>query len=403
MLIDQRGQLRTMAGGATRRPSPRPDAPAGAGEFGRVLRCGGAHRSPTGTNTRRTVGDELRPPGADRDRGSGMDATVRVRSLVWFIAGAIVASMCVVVVMARWSAGATPGDFDTTYTPTAGCRIVDTRGPDNIGPRSAPLGPNEVLEVQIHGANGECTGGLAIPTEATAIAANVTAVGATASSNVRLYPADLAQVPLLSNLNVTAGAAPTPNKVDVQLSPDGKLNVYNFRGSVHILIDIVGWYGPSSLVDLAASAGVPGPAGPAGPAGLSLVADFDSSAITNLGTSTNPPAPANYFIDNIALKPGTYLLTGDVTLQNLSNTEPLSALCQAYLDDTRFGQPNVTNVEALATAGSFGSVPISVVIDVSSVGIYDVSFRCYELSDPGLSTDGRYWYMNLQLFAVQRV
>ncbi len=102
----------------------------------------------------------------------------------------------------------------------------------------------------VHGANGDCTGPLAIPTDAVGVALNVTAVNATASSNIRIYPADLTEVPLLSNLNVSAGAPPTPNKVDVKLSPDGKIRVFNFRGNVNIFIDIVGYYTNSTLQEL---------------------------------------------------------------------------------------------------------------------------------------------------------
>ncbi len=153
------------------------------------------------------------------------------------------------------SADATPGDTDTTYNPIAGCRLTDTRGPDNIGPRSSPLGANDIYEIDVHGSDGECTGPLAIPTHATGIAANVTAVGATTSSNLRLYPADLTEVPLLSNLDVTAGAPPTPNLVNVQLSPDGAIKVYNFRGNV----DIVSFYTPQSLTELVAAANTAAP------------------------------------------------------------------------------------------------------------------------------------------------
>ncbi len=114
------------------------------------------------------------------------------------------------------------------------------------------MGAGDVFEVTVHGSNGDCTGPLAIPTDAVAVALNVTAVNATATSNIRVYPANLTEVPTLSNLNVTAGAPPTPNKVDVQLSPDGKIRVYNFRGTVNIFIDVVGYYTNSTLKELAA-------------------------------------------------------------------------------------------------------------------------------------------------------
>ena len=135
--------------------------------------------------------------------------------------------------------------------PTAGCRLVDTRpAPFTVGLRSAPLGAGDVFEVTVRGANGDCTGPLAIPTDAVAVALNVTAVNATATSNIRVYPANLTEVPTLSNLNVTAGAPPTPNKVDVKLSPDGKIRVFNFRGTVNIFIDVVGYYTNSTLKEL---------------------------------------------------------------------------------------------------------------------------------------------------------
>ncbi len=204
--------------------------------------------------------------------GNRADLAGRANIALYWIAAAVVGVVAILIAVNVWRADAAPGDFDTTYTPIAGCRVTDTRGPANIGPRSNPLGEDETFEIQIHGENGQCQGDLAIPTAATGIAANVTATGATTSSNVRIFPAGLDEVPLLSNLNVTAGSPPTPNAVIVQLSPDGKIEVYNFRGSVDIVVDIVGWFGPQSLAELAASANGPagpqGPAGPPGPAGV---------------------------------------------------------------------------------------------------------------------------------------
>src|SRR6056297_2326371 len=168
---------------------------------------------------------------------------VRVRSVVWVATAVVLTLVSTLLVTQAWSVGAAPGDEDSTFVPTAGCRLVDTRaGANNVGPRSAPLGAGGIFEVTVRGSNGRCTGGLAIPSDAVGVALNVTAVNATASSNIRLYPANLTSVPTLSNLNVTAGAPPTPNKVDVKLSPNGKLKVYNFNGSVNIVMDVVGYY-----------------------------------------------------------------------------------------------------------------------------------------------------------------
>lgn len=180
-----------------------------------------------------------------------MDGTIRIRSVVWTATVVLMAVVSTLLVTQAWSASAAPGDADSTFVPTPGCRIADTRpAPNTIGLRSAPLFAGDVFEVAVHGENGECTGALGIPDDAVAVSLNVTAVNATARSNIRVYPADLAEVPLLSNLNVTAGAPATPNKVDVKLSADGKIRVFNFQGSVNLVIDVVGYYTDSSLNEL---------------------------------------------------------------------------------------------------------------------------------------------------------
>ena len=181
-----------------------------------------------------------------------MDGTIRIKTAAWSATTAVLAVVCTLLVTQAWSAGAAPGDQDSTFVPTAGCRLVDTRANSPVGVPAGgrTLGAGDVFEVTVHGENGNCTGDLAVPVDAVAAALNVTAVNASASSNIRIYPANLAEVPTLSNLNVTAGAPPTPNKVDVKLSPDGKIKVFNFRGSVNIFIDVVGYYTSSTLQEL---------------------------------------------------------------------------------------------------------------------------------------------------------
>ena len=182
---------------------------------------------------------------------SDMDGMIRVRSVAVFATAVMLTLVCTLVVTHAWSVGAAPGDTDSTFVPTAGCRLADTRlAPNNVGSRDTPLGAGGIFEVTVHGSTGECTGALAIPTDAVAVALNVTAVNATATSNIRLYPANLTEVPLLSNLNVTAGAPAIPNKVDVKLSPDGKIRVFNEFGSVNVILDVVGYYTNSTLQEL---------------------------------------------------------------------------------------------------------------------------------------------------------
>ena len=141
--------------------------------------------------------------------------------------------------------GASGGD-DATFVPITSCRLFDTRpAPQTIGPRATPLGPAETIEVQVTGSNGNCT----IPTHATAIAINATAVGATATSYATFFPAG-AERPLSSSLNYVADAPPIPNATDVRLSSDGRMEVFNAFGSVHLIGDVTGYYSRSALSEL---------------------------------------------------------------------------------------------------------------------------------------------------------
>lgn len=73
-----------------------------------------------------------------------------------------------------------------------------------------------------------------------AVALNITAVGATASSFVTVWPSDVGQ-PNASNLNFVAGST-VPNLAIVRVPPSGVINIFNESGAVHLLADVVGYY-----------------------------------------------------------------------------------------------------------------------------------------------------------------
>ena len=178
-----------------------------------------------------------------------MDATVRVRTVAWFATAIVLSILATLVVMQNWRAEAAPGDTDSTFVPIANCRLFDFRpGADNVGPKNTPLGAGEsnVYTQSVHGTNGACN----IPLDAVGVALNVTIVSPTAQSNLRVFPADIA-TPDASNLNWLPDQSPTPNKVDVKLSPAGKVKLYNHAGTVNVLADAVGYYTNSSLQELA--------------------------------------------------------------------------------------------------------------------------------------------------------
>jgi hypothetical protein len=119
------------------------------------------------------------------------------------------------------------------------CRLVDTRPASKVGPAPTFKADNG-RAIQARGAQGNCI----IPAKATAVSLNVTAVGGTANSFLTLWPSDASQRPSTANLNWVAGAPPTPNKVDVALSTDGRFSIYNRFGNVDVVVDVTGYYAP---------------------------------------------------------------------------------------------------------------------------------------------------------------
>lgn len=173
--------------------------------------------------------------------------TIQIRhsSIVWFAAG-IAVTLIAAAVFVGTRAGAATADDESTFVPITPCRLFDTRpGIDNIGPRSTPIGPDETHVQKVTGTNGNCT----VPAGATGVSLNVTAVSPTAPSFMTIFPSNATR-PLVSNLNFLPGSPPTPNKVDVALSPSGRASFYNLAGDVHTIADISGYYTSAGLSDL---------------------------------------------------------------------------------------------------------------------------------------------------------
>ncbi len=162
---------------------------------------------------------------------------------------AVLAVASTLVAMQAWSVEAAPGDEDSTYVPVSPCRLFDMRpGNEPEDGKKTPLGPGvfAVHTQQVTGFVGNCV----IPSDAVAVAMNVTIVNPTAKSNLRIFPADLAAVPTVSSLNWVAGQSPEANKVDVRLSPDGQIRLFNAFGTVDVLADVVGYYTDATLLEL---------------------------------------------------------------------------------------------------------------------------------------------------------
>ena len=113
------------------------------------------------------------------------------------------------------------------FTPITPVRALDTRGPDEQGPK---VGPGSTTPLDLSSI---------VPAGATAVSLNVTAVGPTVATYLTVWPAG-ASKPGTSNVNVVAGQT-RPNAVIVGLGSGRSISIFNNAGSVHVVVDVMGY------------------------------------------------------------------------------------------------------------------------------------------------------------------
>jgi hypothetical protein len=123
-----------------------------------------------------------------------------------------------------------PGDAGAVFAPVAPVRLLDTRT------SRSPLGPGGTRDLVVAGVG-------VVPAPGTVVVLNVTATGATATSDVRVHAAGTAS-PGTSNLNVARGQT-VANTVVAPVGRDGAVRLRNAAGWLHLVVDLAGWYGPS--------------------------------------------------------------------------------------------------------------------------------------------------------------
>jgi hypothetical protein len=113
------------------------------------------------------------------------------------------------------------------YTPLPSpVRILDTRG--DIGEHPAPVGPGETVTLVVPD----------LPADATAVALNVTGTGGSAATFLSVFPNQFAGT---STLNLTAGQTAAVAAF-VSLGPKQHISLRNRNGTVHALVDVVGYF-----------------------------------------------------------------------------------------------------------------------------------------------------------------
>jgi hypothetical protein len=129
------------------------------------------------------------------------------------------------------------GSSGALFVPLTPTRIVDTRF--GTGGFNSPLGQGAPMVVTV--ANSGGVPSIASLKPPTAVVLNVTVTGATAASDLAVWPHGGSR-PVASDLNFAAGQT-VPNLVIVKLSALGQIDIGNDFGSTDVIVDVVGWYG----------------------------------------------------------------------------------------------------------------------------------------------------------------
>lgn len=161
------------------------------------------------------------------------------------------------------TAGAATSQVASVVVPVTPFRILDTRLGIGTGGVVAPVGPGQTVTLQVAGVG-------TVPANATGVILNVTVNGGTRAGYVTVWPTGEPR-PEASVLNITPGQD-LPNMITAALG-DGKLDLFNFTGSVHLIADVAAYLVPGG-----------GSASP-GPRGLSAW-DTLPSGLTVTGAET---------------------------------------------------------------------------------------------------------------------
>jgi hypothetical protein len=281
----------------------------------------------------------------------------------WAAVGAAVAVTLGAGGVSLTQAAISDGEKPVYIALDAPCRIVDTRSDSNVGPKNTVLAAGEAnaYEIQVTGANGNCTGALAIPADASAVALNVTAIARTAPITGRsyftVYPAD-APRPVTSNLNFLADQPPVPNKVDVGLSDDGRIRIFNNEGTADVAVDVFGYYidhvhtgadivdGSLTGADIADGSITAADIAPGSLAGD----DLEDGSVTSVQTADEPGIV-------LAYRDTPFDVTGDPTaVVSTSIRVPADGFVEVHVTGTWDVGGGVDQIECQIQKGTVGSI-----------------------------------------------
>ncbi|MEZ5142891.1 MAG: glycoside hydrolase family 76 protein [Acidimicrobiales bacterium] len=138
----------------------------------------------------------------------------------------------VVLDVTGYTSSAPSGSIFSAVVPT---RVLDSR--DGTGGYTTGWGPATTRPVTVAG------GTTPVPADATAVVVNLTGVLPTATTHLTVWPTGQ-PMPTASNLNLPPGDV-RPNLVIAKVGTDGTASIYNNSGTLDVVADVVGWFGPS--------------------------------------------------------------------------------------------------------------------------------------------------------------
>ncbi len=173
-------------------------------------------------------------------------------------------------------------------------RICDTRSgatdPSTYADQS--LGQGFTFNLPVVGANGD-----GVPSSASAVIVNVTAVHPSAWGYFTIWPSGGA-VPATSALNFSQGENAVANLVEVGIGSNGDISIQNAYGNTDLLVDVAGWVGPvannsglfnpitpARIYDTRTNSGFPGANSTLTPGGTATVSVEGSGGVPASGVS----------------------------------------------------------------------------------------------------------------------
>jgi hypothetical protein len=247
--------------------------------------------------------------------------------------------------------GSTVPFTQAPYTPITPHRVCDTRPvvPGIAANQCNAAGKGPLTQGQTRPVT--VTGGL-VPSTATAIVVNFTAIAPTKSTFIRVYPAG-GSPPTTSNLNPRAGAV-VANLIEVAIGTAGQIDVFNDLGTVNIAIDVEGYVDSTSTGLLNATT----------PARIcdtrAVRAGIAANQCNNGGT--HPIGPGRILTFNVA-SAGSPIPTSGVlaVVFNLTAISPsVRTVLTAYAGPSSSARPTASNINVAAGA----IVPNRVIVPV---------------------------------------